>query len=80
VFRRDWLVEAYAKRGELTVPITDDAQLMEAVGRPVVAVPGHASNFKITTQDDLELAEAIVTARANTPTPVLRAFGDEAGW
>jgi 2-C-methyl-D-erythritol 4-phosphate cytidylyltransferase len=33
VFRRDWLAEAYAKRGELTVPITDDAQLMEAVGR-----------------------------------------------
>ncbi len=80
VFRRDWLVEAYAKRGELTVPITDDAQLMEAVGRTVVVVPGHASNFKITTQDDLELAEALVSARANKPAPVLRAFGDEAAW
>lgn len=80
VFRRDWLVEAYAKRGELTVPITDDAQLMEAVGRTVVAVPGHASNFKITTQDDLELAEALVSARANKPAPALRAFGDEATW
>jgi 2-C-methyl-D-erythritol 4-phosphate cytidylyltransferase len=80
VFRRDWLVEAYAKRGELTVPITDDAQLMEAVGRTVVAVPGHGSNFKITTQDDLELAEALVSARANKPAPVLRAFGDEATW
>jgi 2-C-methyl-D-erythritol 4-phosphate cytidylyltransferase len=80
VFRRDWLAEAYAKRGEVTGPITDDAQLMEALGRTVVAVPGHSSNFKITTQDDLELAEAIVTARASKPTPVLRAFGDEAAW
>ncbi len=80
VFRRDWLVEAYAKRHELTVPITDDAQLMEALGRTVVAVPGHSSNFKITTQDDLELAEAIISARANKPTAPLSAFGDEAAW
>lgn len=80
VFRRDWLVEAYAKRGELKVPITDDAQLMEAVGRTVVAVPGHSTNFKITTPDDLEVAEAIVSARANKPSPILRAFGDEAAW
>ncbi|MCU0705538.1 MAG: 2-C-methyl-D-erythritol 4-phosphate cytidylyltransferase [Fimbriiglobus sp.] len=80
VFRRDWLVEAYARRHEVKVPITDDAQLLEALGRTVVAVPGHSSNFKITTQDDLELAEAIVAARATKPTPVLRAFGDEAAW
>jgi 2-C-methyl-D-erythritol 4-phosphate cytidylyltransferase len=80
VFRRDWLVEAYARRAEVTVPITDDAQLLEALGRTVVAVPGHASNFKITTQDDLELAEALIAARTSQPAPVLRAFGDEAGW
>jgi 2-C-methyl-D-erythritol 4-phosphate cytidylyltransferase len=80
VFRRDWLVEAYAKRGELKVPITDDAQLMEAVGRTVVAVSGHSSNFKITTPDDLEVAEAIVTARANKPSPTLPAFSDDAAW
>jgi len=80
VFRRDWLVEAYAKRHELKVPITDDAQLMEALGRTVVAVPGSPTNFKITTQDDLEVAEAIIAARASKPTSPLRAFGDEAGW
>ena len=80
VFRRDWLVEAYARRGEVKVPITDDAQLLEALGRTVVAVPGHSSNFKITTQDDLELAEALIAARTSKPAPVLRAFGDEDGW
>jgi 2-C-methyl-D-erythritol 4-phosphate cytidylyltransferase len=80
VFRRDWLVEAYARRGEVTVPITDDAQLLEALGRTVVAVPGSPVNFKITTQQDLELAEAVVAAKASKPAAVLRAFGDEDGW
>jgi 2-C-methyl-D-erythritol 4-phosphate cytidylyltransferase len=80
VFRRDWLVDAYAKRGELTQPITDDAQLVEATGHPVFVVPGSATNFKITTKDDLELAEAVVKARLAKPGPVVRAFGDEAKW
>jgi len=81
VFRRDWLVEAYAKRGELTVPVTDDAQLLEACGRTVVAVPGSNGNFKITTKADLELATAVLTARTGTaPPPPARAFGDEAEW
>src|SRR5262249_9777960 len=30
VFRRDWLVAAYAGRSSLKVPVTDDAQLIEA--------------------------------------------------
>jgi 2-C-methyl-D-erythritol 4-phosphate cytidylyltransferase len=80
VFRRDWLVEAYAKRGEITQDITDDAQLVEATGHPVFVVPGSASNFKITTAADLELAEAVVKARLSKPAPVARAFGDEAKW
>ncbi|MEO2091711.1 MAG: 2-C-methyl-D-erythritol 4-phosphate cytidylyltransferase [Gemmataceae bacterium] len=80
VFRRDWLAEAYAKRGELKQTITDDAQLVEAIGHPVYVVPGSASNFKITTKDDLELAEAIVKSRLAKPTAPLRAFGDEAQW
>jgi 2-C-methyl-D-erythritol 4-phosphate cytidylyltransferase len=58
--RRDWLVEAYARRHTLGVPITDDAQLLEACGFPVRLVPGSAVNFKITTRDDLALAEAVL--------------------
>lgn len=80
VFRRDWLVEAYEKRAGIDPPITDDAQLVEAVGHPVRVVPGSPSNFKITTKDDLELAEAIVKARLAKPAPAARAFGDEAQW
>jgi len=82
VFRRDWLVEAYAKRCQLSAAITDDAQLMEAIGHAVYVVASSTTNFKITTKDDLELAEAVVKARhktaADTPTGVN--FHDEPGW
>jgi 2-C-methyl-D-erythritol 4-phosphate cytidylyltransferase len=82
VFRRDWLVEAYATRHTLKDTITDDAQLMEACGHAVTVVPGSATNFKITTRDDLTLAEAVVQQRDSKPAKVLRAFADDdgAGW
>lgn len=59
-FRRDWLEEAYAKRGELGKDITDDAQLVEAAGHPVHVVEGATTNIKITTRGDLMLAEAVL--------------------
>jgi 2-C-methyl-D-erythritol 4-phosphate cytidylyltransferase len=85
LFRRDWLVEAYARRTTLTSPITDDAQLIEALGHSVVVVPGSITNFKITTRDDLGLAEAVLKARsANTggvpAAPKWGAFDDDAKW
>lgn len=81
VFRRDWLTEAYAKRASLTGPITDDAQLVEAAGHSVRIVPGSPVNFKITTKDDLDLAEAVLKAREAKPAPkAARPFGDEAQW
>ncbi|MFO0852199.1 MAG: 2-C-methyl-D-erythritol 4-phosphate cytidylyltransferase [Gemmataceae bacterium] len=82
VFRRDWLLDAYARRGELAGPITDDAQLVEAAGYPVRVVTGSPANFKITTQDDLKLAEAVLKARVvprDEPKPS-RPFDDEAKW
>lgn len=80
VFRREWLLEAYAKRGQLPGPITDDSQLIEAIGRPVVVVPGSSANFKITTREDLEMAEAILKARASKPVKQAFGFHDEAKW
>lgn len=41
---------------------TDDATLVEQMGRPVRIVPGNALNFKITTPDDLALAQAVLQA------------------
>jgi 2-C-methyl-D-erythritol 4-phosphate cytidylyltransferase len=82
VFRRDLLVAGYAKRSELRTPITDDAQLVESIGHEVFVVHGSPVNFKITTRDDIELAEAVVKAtgsRAASSRPA-PAFDDEAKW
>jgi 2-C-methyl-D-erythritol 4-phosphate cytidylyltransferase len=85
VFRRDWLCAAYERRGALAAAITDDAQLIEAAGHAVFVVPGSPTNFKITTKDDWELADAILKARAaklGRPEPKVGAapFDDEAKW
>ncbi len=85
VFRRDWLVEAYARRREFPSLITDDAQLIEALGHSVVVVPGSGTNFKITTREDLDLAQAILKARTGAvrgpaPEPKWGAFDDEGKW
>ena len=63
VFRRDWLIEAYARRAELGKDITDDAQLVEALGHAVHVVEGSPLNLKITTKADLALAEAVLKSR-----------------
>jgi 2-C-methyl-D-erythritol 4-phosphate cytidylyltransferase len=70
-FRRDWLVEAYARRVPESAP-TDDAQLIEAIGQSVVVVSGKADNIKITRREDLALAHAILAARPAPPRGLSR--------
>ena len=81
VFRRDWLVEAYARRGELGRDVTDDAQLIEAAGRAVYLVTGGSTNVKITTREDLALAEAVLKS---WPAPKvarpIHPFDDDVKW
>ena len=60
-FRRDWLEEAHRT---VKGAATDDAALVEALGHPVRITPGDPLAFKITTRQDLELAEAWLAARA----------------
>ena len=57
-FRRDWIVAAHAAADRKA---TDDAALVEALGHRVHLTPGEPLNFKITTPQDLELAEAWFT-------------------
>jgi 2-C-methyl-D-erythritol 4-phosphate cytidylyltransferase len=64
VFRRDWLTEAYARRESLGPSITDDARLVEAAGHAVYLVTGSATNLKITTPADLDIAAGILGSRA----------------
>jgi len=60
VFRRQLLLDAYARRGGFAA--TDDAQLVERIGHPVAVVPGSPINLKITTREDLRLAEQALRA------------------
>jgi len=57
VFRKDIIMKAYAGRID---DVTDDAQLVEAVGHPVSVVMGDPRNIKITTKADLALAAAVI--------------------
>ena len=64
VFRREWIVAAHAAASRQA---TDDAALVESLGHRVHLTPGDPLNFKITTPQDLELAEAWLT-RASART------------
>lgn len=79
VFRKDLLLEAYARLPEGTGEITDDAQVVELAGHPVSVVQSDASNVKITTKGDITLAHAILKARPARSVPRLGAF-EEAQW
>lgn len=81
VFRRDWLTEAYAQRGKVAGPITDDAQLIEALGHKVHLVEGASTNIKITTRGDLYLAEAILKSLPKPkPSGPSHPFAEEEMW
>lgn len=56
VFRRELLLDAYASGDGAT----DDAELVQRLGREVRLVQSDARNIKITTPDDLALAECIL--------------------
>jgi 2-C-methyl-D-erythritol 4-phosphate cytidylyltransferase len=54
VFKRDWIIEAHRRFRRAA---TDDAALVERLGRTVRVVAGSPRNLKITTPHDLRLAE-----------------------
>ncbi|MDE3095413.1 MAG: 2-C-methyl-D-erythritol 4-phosphate cytidylyltransferase [Chloroflexota bacterium] len=60
VFGRALLLEAHRRAETLA---TDDAALVEAMGHRVRVYEGAASNLKVTTPDDLLVAEALLRAR-----------------
>lgn len=58
---------------------TDDTGLVSALGIPVKLVRGHKGNFKITTEDDFEMAEKLITQQEETRTGMgfdVHAFAD----
>jgi 2-C-methyl-D-erythritol 4-phosphate cytidylyltransferase/2-C-methyl-D-erythritol 2,4-cyclodiphosphate synthase len=61
-FRRDVLQKSLAFGERSSLVATDEAALAERAGHPVRIVDGDASNIKITTMEDLRIAEALVDA------------------
>ncbi|MCX5678365.1 MAG: 2-C-methyl-D-erythritol 4-phosphate cytidylyltransferase [Candidatus Omnitrophica bacterium] len=58
VFKYDIIKKAYATTDK--AKITDDAGLVEHLGMPVKILIGTRNNMKITTKEDLRLAEALL--------------------
>lgn len=64
VFFKNLLKEAYANIGKPDKSkISDDSQLVEALGLKVSIVETDSSNIKITTKADIAIAEAIIKSR-----------------
>lgn len=59
-FKVEVLKKAFNKKKKKYFNITDDAFLLEILGKKIKVIPGEASNIKITTKDDLELARRLI--------------------
>ena len=57
VFRTSLLLEAFAKARQVGVSASDEAGLVERMGRDVHVVAGSERNLKITRPGDMQLAE-----------------------
>jgi len=62
-FRYRLILEAHCRAREAKYTATDDAGLVELLGKPVRIVAGSYENLKITTPEDLIVASAIIRAR-----------------
>ncbi len=71
-FQRDVLRRALEIGARDGIDATDEAALVELAGLPVRLVDGEASNIKITTADDMAMAEAI----ARKPSTIQSAIRD----
>ncbi|MGI9428809.1 MAG: 2-C-methyl-D-erythritol 4-phosphate cytidylyltransferase [Bythopirellula sp.] len=78
VFRRELITKAYAARGGK--PVTDDATLVEQLGEKVTVVPGSPLNVKITTREDLKLAEQILKVLPRPKGQKGNPFADDDLW
>jgi len=63
IFARELLEKAHQKASEEGFLATDDAALIEWLGYPVQTLMGSLENIKITTPEDLDLAESILAKR-----------------
>jgi len=82
VFLRRLLFKAYAQRSRISHKVTDDCQLVEALGHRCAVVEGSPLNIKITKPMDLKLAAAILPLleKPTRETPVHPYSDQQAMW
>ncbi len=81
IFDAALLRKAYANLENLDQStISDDAQLVEALGEKVTIVETDSSNIKITCQSDITIANAIIRSRAKLATKGPVGPYNEAQW
>ena len=59
-FESKLILKVFSQFKNSDVEFTDDAQMVEKAGYPVYIVPGTDENIKITTPEDIRLAEALL--------------------
>jgi 2-C-methyl-D-erythritol 4-phosphate cytidylyltransferase len=82
VFKKDLIKKAYANLENLDKSkISDDSQLVEALGHKVAIIQTDSSNIKITNKTDIAIAEAIIKSRPKPkPDGYVGPYGGEAQW
>ncbi len=71
-FHRALIEEAHRQAMAECFTGTDDAALVERLGRPVKLVEGSRRNLKLTTPEDLTMAEAFLRSDGAADRPALR--------
>lgn len=66
VIRIDTLLRGFEKVKKEDLQVTDDVSIVEALGEPVKLTLGEYTNLKITTPEDMNVAESILEQR-NAP-------------
>jgi 2-C-methyl-D-erythritol 4-phosphate cytidylyltransferase len=80
VFKRDLIIKAYEQTGLLD-KVTDDAQLIEALGHPVRLVESAVTNIKVTWPGDVKVVEALLKAMPRPkPRGMLGPYEAEKMW
>eukprot|EP00408_Alexandrium_pacificum_P015748 CAMPEP_0171182690 /NCGR_PEP_ID=MMETSP0790-20130122/14898_1 /TAXON_ID=2925 /ORGANISM="Alexandrium catenella, Strain OF101" /LENGTH=251 /DNA_ID=CAMNT_0011647653 /DNA_START=1 /DNA_END=753 /DNA_ORIENTATION=+ len=63
VIRSDLLRDGFSNATKLNLAVTDDVSVVEALGEPVKLTQGEYTNIKVTTPEDIAVAETILRGR-----------------
>jgi 2-C-methyl-D-erythritol 4-phosphate cytidylyltransferase len=72
VIKPSLLREGFKQVALRNLAVTDDVSIIEQLGLPVKLTRGEYTNIKLTTPDDLQVAEQILRSREPQPQNPLR--------